>query len=97
MNTTTHTRTRFGAFWRLTRLNKPIGIFLVVWPMLWALWLAARGTPNAWVLLVFVLGAVLMRSAGCVINTTPIGKSMATSSAPRRDRWLPARSARARR
>jgi len=68
MNTTTHTRTRFGAFWRLTRLNKPIGIFLVVWPMLWALWLAARGTPNAWVLLVFVLGAVLMRSAGCVIN-----------------------------
>ncbi|MGN8159265.1 4-hydroxybenzoate octaprenyltransferase [Salinisphaera sp. RV14] len=53
---------------RLTRLNKPIGIFLVVWPMLWALWLAARGMPNLWVLFVFVFGAVLMRSAGCVMN-----------------------------
>src|SRR5699024_8731307 len=53
---------------RLTRLNKPIGIFLVVWPMLWALWLAADGVPNLWVLFVFVVGAVLMRSAGCIIN-----------------------------
>lgn len=53
---------------RLTRLNKPIGIFLVVWPMLWALWLAAGGLPNLWVLTVFVLGAILMRSAGCIIN-----------------------------
>lgn len=59
---------RWDAYLRLTRLNKPIGIFLVVWPMLWGLWLAAGGMPNAWVLFVFVLGAVLMRSAGCVIN-----------------------------
>ncbi len=59
---------RVGSYWRLTRLNRPIGIFLVVWPMLWALWLAAAGTPNGWVLAVFVVGAVLMRSAGCVIN-----------------------------
>ena len=57
-----------GAYLRLTRLNKPIGIFLVVWPMLWALWLAADGVPDPWGLFVFVVGAVLMRSAGCVIN-----------------------------
>ncbi|MFC3105791.1 4-hydroxybenzoate octaprenyltransferase [Salinisphaera aquimarina] len=59
---------RLDVYLRLTRLNKPIGIFLVVWPMLWALWLAAGGLPDLWVLLVFVVGAVLMRSAGCVIN-----------------------------
>lgn len=59
---------RLGCYLRLTRLNKPIGICLVVWPMLWALWFAARGVPDLWVLTVFVLGAVLMRSAGCVIN-----------------------------
>lgn len=61
-------RDRLERYLRLTRLNKPIGIFLVVWPMLWALWLAAGGFPDAWVLFVFVAGAVLMRSAGCVIN-----------------------------
>jgi 4-hydroxybenzoate polyprenyltransferase len=68
MNATTLYASRFEALLRLTRLNKPIGIFLVVWPMLWALWLAADGFPDFWVLCVFVLGAVLMRSAGCVIN-----------------------------
>lgn len=50
------------------RLDRPIGIFLVMWPMLWALWLAAGGLPPLWVLAVFLLGCVLMRSAGCVIN-----------------------------
>ncbi|WP_353250699.1 4-hydroxybenzoate octaprenyltransferase [Salinisphaera sp. T31B1] len=59
---------RLDRYLRLTRLDRPIGIFLVVWPMLWALWLAAGGLPDPWVLLVFVVGAVLMRSAGCVIN-----------------------------
>lgn len=59
---------RVDLYLRLTRLNKPIGIFLVLWPMLWALWLAAGGLPNLWVLFVFVAGAVLMRSAGCVMN-----------------------------
>lgn len=53
---------------RLTRLNRPIGIFLVMWPMLWALWLAADGLPPALPLAVFLAGCVLMRSAGCVIN-----------------------------
>lgn len=56
------------AYMQLMRLHKPIGIYLVLWPTLWALWLAAEGVPSLNVLLVFVLGVVLMRSAGCVIN-----------------------------
>lgn len=52
----------------LTRLNKPIGIFLLLWPTLWALWIAGEGQPDIQVLVIFVLGVVLMRSAGCVIN-----------------------------
>ena len=52
----------------LARLNRPIGIFLLLWPTLWALWIAAEGVPHLGVLTVFVLGVVLMRSAGCVIN-----------------------------
>ncbi|MGB4063365.1 MAG: 4-hydroxybenzoate octaprenyltransferase [Azonexus sp.] len=53
---------------KLMRLDKPIGILLLLWPTLWALWLSALGRPNWWVLWIFVLGTVLMRSAGCVIN-----------------------------
>ncbi|OOZ42376.1 4-hydroxybenzoate polyprenyltransferase [Solemya pervernicosa gill symbiont] len=52
----------------LMRLDRPIGILLLLWPTLWALWIAAEGMPRIGVLLVFVLGVVLMRSAGCVIN-----------------------------
>lgn len=52
----------------LTRLNRPIGILLLLWPTLWALWIATDGRPNATILVVFVLGAILMRSAGCAIN-----------------------------
>ncbi len=52
----------------LMRLDKPIGIFLLLWPALWALLVAAQGHPDTKILVVFVLGAVLMRSAGCVIN-----------------------------
>jgi 4-hydroxybenzoate polyprenyltransferase len=52
----------------LMRLHKPIGILLLLWPTLWALWIAAAGHPDMRVLVVFVLGVVLMRSAGCVIN-----------------------------
>lgn len=55
-------------FIRLMRLNRPIGIFLVLWPTLWSLWLAAEGAPEIKNLVIFVLGCVLMRSAGCVIN-----------------------------
>lgn len=50
------------------RLDKPIGILLLLWPTLWALWLSSNGRPDWMVLWVFVLGTVLMRSAGCVIN-----------------------------
>jgi 4-hydroxybenzoate polyprenyltransferase len=52
----------------LTRLNKPIGIYILLWPALWAIWLASDGKPDLQVLIVFCLGTVLMRSAGCVIN-----------------------------
>ena len=52
----------------LMRLHRPIGIFLLLWPTLWALWIASAGHPDPLVLIVFVLGVVLMRSAGCVIN-----------------------------
>ena len=52
----------------LMRLHRPIGIFLLLWPTLWALWVAGEGRPDPLVLAVFVAGVVLMRSAGCVIN-----------------------------
>ena len=52
----------------LMRLHRPIGIFLLLWPTLWALWIAAGGHPDLLVVFVFVSGVVLMRSAGCVIN-----------------------------
>jgi len=59
---------RFREYVRLTRLDRPIGIYLVLWPMLWALWIAGEGRPNPLVLVVFLVGTVLMRSAGCAIN-----------------------------
>ena len=52
----------------LMRLHRPIGILLLLWPTLWALWIAGAGAPNAVVVAIFVAGVVLMRSAGCVIN-----------------------------
>ena len=53
---------------QLTRMDKPIGTLLLLWPTLWALWIAGQGLPHLGVLVVFILGVVLMRSAGCVIN-----------------------------
>ena len=53
---------------QLMRLDKPIGILLLLWPMLWGLWFAAQGFPDLHILFIFVMGTVLMRSAGCVIN-----------------------------
>ncbi len=53
---------------RLMRAHRPIGTLLLLWPTLWALWLAADGTPPLLVLVIFVLGTFFMRSAGCVIN-----------------------------
>jgi 4-hydroxybenzoate polyprenyltransferase len=59
---------KLGDYARLVRLDRPIGIWLLLWPTLWALWLSSAGRPNEWVFVVFVLGVVLMRSAGCAIN-----------------------------
>ena len=59
---------RWSAYARLMRLDKPIGILLLLWPTLWALWLAAKGIPAYGTLAIFVAGVVLTRSAGCVIN-----------------------------
>ncbi|MDO6387677.1 MULTISPECIES: 4-hydroxybenzoate octaprenyltransferase [unclassified Uliginosibacterium] len=59
---------RLDAYEKLMRLDKPIGTLLLLWPTLWGLWFAASGLPNLWVLWIFVMGTVLMRSAGCVIN-----------------------------
>ena len=55
-------------FIQLTRMDKPIGIYLLLWPTLWALWVAAKGVPSLANLLIFVLGVILTRAGGCVIN-----------------------------
>ncbi|MDO9025508.1 4-hydroxybenzoate octaprenyltransferase [Zwartia sp.] len=59
---------RLKLYWRLVRLDKPIGILLLLWPTLWALFAAADGMPSSHLLLVFIFGTVLMRSAGCAMN-----------------------------
>lgn len=59
---------RLSDYARLMRLDRPIGILLLLWPVLWALWIAAAGKPSLPVFVVFVAGVILMRSAGCVIN-----------------------------
>jgi len=61
-------REKLRDYWLLMRLDRPIGIYLLLWPTLWALWFAADGVPPPWTFVVFVLGTVLMRSAGCAIN-----------------------------
>ena len=61
-------------FIQLMRLDKPIGIYLLLWPTLWALWIAAKGVPSTANLLIFVIGVILMRSAGCVINDYAVRK-----------------------
>jgi 4-hydroxybenzoate polyprenyltransferase len=59
---------RLTHYEKLMRLDKPIGILLLLWPTLWGQWLASNGHPNGLILWIFVMGVVLMRSAGCVIN-----------------------------
>ncbi|MGR8940297.1 MAG: 4-hydroxybenzoate octaprenyltransferase [Gammaproteobacteria bacterium] len=61
-------RDRAKQYWLLARFDRPIGTLILLWPTLWALWIAGRGMPDALVFTVFVLGVVLMRAAGCVIN-----------------------------
>ena len=59
---------RLSLYLQLTRLNRPIGILLLLWPTLWGVWIAGSGHPAWHIVLIFVLGTVLMRSAGCAIN-----------------------------
>lgn len=59
---------RLSLYWRLVRLHRPIGILLLLWPTLWALFIASNGDPSPYLLFAFTLGTVLMRSAGCAIN-----------------------------
>ncbi len=59
---------RLDAYERLIRLDKPIGTLLLLWPTLWAVWLAADGKPGAGIVVIFVFGTLLMRSAGCAVN-----------------------------
>jgi 4-hydroxybenzoate polyprenyltransferase len=59
---------RLNAYERLIRLHQPIGAMLLLWPTLWAVWLASGGRPRADILIIFVVGTLLMRSAGCAIN-----------------------------
>jgi 4-hydroxybenzoate polyprenyltransferase len=59
---------RLTSYAYLIRLDKPIGTLLLLWPTLWALWLASSGVPNLSILIIFVVGTFLMRSAGCAIN-----------------------------
>ena len=77
---------RIPAFIQLTRLNRPIGIYLLLWPTLGALWVAAEGFPDLHLLLIFALGTALMRSAGCAVNdfadTRFDGKVLRTRTRP---------------
>jgi 4-hydroxybenzoate polyprenyltransferase len=66
--TRTQILSRLYAYERLVRLDKPIGTLLLLWPTLWAVWIASEGRPRLHVVLIFTLGTVLMRSAGCAIN-----------------------------
>ncbi|MDD4911461.1 MAG: 4-hydroxybenzoate octaprenyltransferase [Sideroxydans sp.] len=59
---------RLHLYIQLTRLHRPIGILLLLWPTLWAVWIASKGHPSWLVLVIFTLGTVLMRSAGCAVN-----------------------------
>ena len=59
---------KFKLYLLLIRLNRPIGIFLLLWPTLWGLWIASEGFPNTKILVVFLFGVFLIRSAGCILN-----------------------------
>jgi 4-hydroxybenzoate polyprenyltransferase len=67
-NTEVSAMERLRHYIRLVRLDRPIGILLLLWPALWALWIAGEGYPDWEIVLIFVFGVVLMRSAGCAVN-----------------------------
>ena len=59
---------RIQQYFYLMRFDKPIGIQLLLWPTLWALWLASHGVPDYKIFIIFLSGVILMRAAGCVLN-----------------------------
>jgi 4-hydroxybenzoate polyprenyltransferase len=59
---------KWNAYWRLMRFDRPIGILLLLWPTLWALWIAGNGYPRLKNVVIFTIGVVLMRAAGCIMN-----------------------------
>jgi 4-hydroxybenzoate polyprenyltransferase len=67
-NTNQMTAINYSAYIQLMRMDRPIGTFLLLWPTLWALWLAGNGQPDPTIVIIFVLGTIVMRAAGCVIN-----------------------------
>lgn len=68
MNWLTDRFPKLPLYFQLMRLDKPIGIYLLLWPTMWALWIASEGRPSVANVVIFILGVVIMRSAGCVIN-----------------------------
>ena len=60
--------TNYSAYLQLMRVHRPIGTFLLLWPTLWALWLAGKGSPEPTIVVIFILATIVMRAAGCVIN-----------------------------
>jgi 4-hydroxybenzoate polyprenyltransferase len=92
-------RTRFDLYERLMRLDKPIGTLLLLWPTLWAVWIAADGEPRWTIIWIFALGTLLMRSAGCVVNDLADARfdaqvertrnrPLATGAVSRREAWI---------
>ena len=90
---------RLTLYERLMRLDKPIGTLLLLWPTLWALWLAGNGRPQGWIVWIFALGTLLMRSAGCVMNDLADwrydarvertrNRPLATGLVSRREAWI---------
>src|SRR5437870_8992771 len=90
---------RLTLYERLMRFDKPIGTLLVLWPTLWALWLASNGRPEGRIVWIFALGTLLMRSAGCVMNDLADwrydahvertrNRPLATGLVSRRDAWI---------
>jgi len=90
---------RMRLYERLMRLDKPIGTLLLLWPTLWALWLASNGKPEGRIVWIFALGTLLMRSAGCVMNDLADwrydahvertrNRPLATGMVSRREAWI---------
>ena len=99
LQSSTRLHPRAWDFIQLMRLDRPIGTYLLLWPTLWALWIAGEGSPSVKNVVIFVLGVVLMRAAGCVINdfadrnldghvSRTKGRPMATGKITSREAWL---------